>query len=180
MIGGWRGEEWFATYGLGRERVGVILLKVIKGRLSVRIHFGGICEGVEAQARSRKGLRKLVRVPLRRTERARKRGLGECMNGRRLVVGNIKPQGVRARPAPDSEGFGGVDVLLYLEKQRQQPLWWGGLLSPLLMMMDVVAGKRWSIALGVGLVVARAQRTMFVLPGSETALKTRSYRRPVK
>lgn len=50
-----------ATYRLGRERVGVILLVVIiDRRLGVRVHSERLYEGLEAQARSCKGLRRLV------------------------------------------------------------------------------------------------------------------------
>lgn len=89
-----------ATYRLGRERVGVILLEVIKDRLCVGVHSEGVCEGLEAQARSRKGLRKLLRGLSRRTERARTKELRECINGRRLLVGYQKPQGGWLVPQP--------------------------------------------------------------------------------
>lgn len=110
---GWHGHvrRGITTYRLGRERVGVILLEVIKVRLCVGVHSEGMCEGLEAQARSRKGLRKLVRGPSRRLERARKKELRECMNGRRLLVGYIKPQGVKACPAARWEGLCDEKVL---------------------------------------------------------------------
>lgn len=100
------GGRGIITYRLGRERVGVILLEVIKVRLCVGVHSEGMCEGLEAQARSRKGLRKLVRGLSRRTERARKKELRECMNGRRLLVGYVKPQGGRLVPQPGRKDCG--------------------------------------------------------------------------
>ena len=113
-----------ATYRLRLERVGVILLEVIIDRVCVGVHSEVVCEGLEAQARSRKGLRRLVRGLSRRTDRARKKELRECINGRRLLVGYNKPQGVgRLVLQPGSEGLGDGSVVRESKKQRQQPRW---------------------------------------------------------
>lgn len=87
------------------------MLEVIKDRLCVGVHSEGVCEGLKAQARSRKGLRKSLSGLSRRTERTRKKELRECMNGRRLLVGYNKPQGGEACPAARWEGLCDENVL---------------------------------------------------------------------
>lgn len=134
----WRHVRWgVATYRLRLERVGVILLEVIIDRFCVGVHSEVVCEGLEAQARSRKSLRRLVRGLSRRTEQARRKELRECINRRRLLVGYIKPQGWESLSCSPVMKDWAMVVWCGSRRSNASNLGGDGLLSPLLM-MDVV------------------------------------------
>lgn len=126
-----------ATYRLRLERVRVILLEVIIDRICIGVHSEVVCEGLGAQARSRKGLRRLVRGLSRKTDRARKKELRECINGRRLLVGYMKPQGWEGLSYSPVVKDWAMVVWCGSRRSNANSLGGDGLLSPLLT-LDVV------------------------------------------